>query len=121
MIRVLSACAEKDTTLFVEQSLKEFAKALFEAIALVILVIFIFLQDWDTTLIPVVTVPLALIGTRTSVFVKAFKFSINLVTLFGLTLATGMVVDDAIIVVENISLNLGERNATVAGGLCRNG
>lgn len=90
-----------DTTLFVEESLKEVIKTLFEAIMLVVLVIFIFLQDWRTVLIPVITIPLSLIGTFA--FVKAFGFSINTLTLFGLTLATGLVVDDAIIVVENVS------------------
>ncbi|MDM9381258.1 efflux RND transporter permease subunit [Chlorogloeopsis sp. ULAP01] len=90
-----------DTTSFVEASLSEVVSTLLLAIALVILVIFLFLQDWRTTLIPVVTIPLALIGTFA--FVKAFNFSINTLTLFGLTLATGMVVDDAIVVVENIS------------------
>jgi HAE1 family hydrophobic/amphiphilic exporter-1 len=90
-----------DTTLFVQESLREVIKTLMEAIALVILVIFLFLQDWRTTLIPVITIPLSLIGTFA--FVKAFGFSINTLTLFGLTLATGMVVDDAIVVVENIA------------------
>ncbi|MDJ0737156.1 MAG: efflux RND transporter permease subunit [Nostocaceae cyanobacterium] len=90
-----------DTTMFVEESLSEVVKTLLLAIALVVLVIFIFLQDWRTTLIPVVVIPLALIGTFA--FIQAFGFSINTLTLFGLTLATGMVVDDAIVVVENIS------------------
>lgn len=90
-----------DTTLFVEESLREVLKTLLEAIGLVILVIFLFLQDWRTTLIPVLTIPLSLIGTFA--FVKVFGFSINTLTLFGLTLATGMVVDDAIVVVENIA------------------
>jgi hydrophobic/amphiphilic exporter-1 (mainly G- bacteria), HAE1 family len=90
-----------DTTAFVEASLSEVIKSLFEAIALVVLVIFIFLQDWRTTLIPVVTIPLALVGTFA--FIKVFGFSINTLTLFGLTLATGLVVDDAIVVVEDIS------------------
>ena len=90
-----------DTTLFVEESLSEVIKTLFEAIALVILVIFLFLQDWRTTLIPVITIPLSLIGTFA--FIKAFGFSINTLTLFGITLATGIVVDDAIIVVEQIA------------------
>jgi len=90
-----------DTTLFVEESLSEVVLTLFMSIGLVILVIFLFLQDWRTTLIPVITIPLALIGTFG--FVKAFGFSINTLTLFGLTLATGMVVDDAIVVVEDIS------------------
>jgi len=90
-----------DTTLFVEESLREVFKTLLEAIALVILVIFIFLQDWRTVLIPAITIPLSLIGTFA--FIKVFGFSINSLTLFGLTLATGLVVDDAIIVVEDIS------------------
>jgi hydrophobic/amphiphilic exporter-1 (mainly G- bacteria), HAE1 family len=90
-----------DTTAFVEASLSEVIKSLFEAIALVVLVIFIFLQDWRTTLIPVITIPLALVGTFA--FIKVFGFSINTLTLFGLTLATGLVVDDAIVVVEDIS------------------
>ncbi|MBD2663317.1 RND multidrug efflux transporter [Richelia sinica FACHB-800] len=90
-----------DTTLFVEASLFEVVKTLLEAIALVVIVIFIFLQDWRTTLIPVIVIPLTLVGTFA--FVKVFNFSINTLTMFGLTLATGLVVDDAIIVVENIS------------------
>jgi hydrophobic/amphiphilic exporter-1 (mainly G- bacteria), HAE1 family len=90
-----------DTTSFVEASLTEVVTTLVLSIALVILVIFLFLQDWRTTLIPVLTIPLALIGTFA--FVRAFNFSINTLTLFGLTLATGMVVDDAIVVVEDIA------------------
>jgi HAE1 family hydrophobic/amphiphilic exporter-1 len=90
-----------DATSFVEESLAEVVTTLLLAIGLVVLVIFLFLQDWRTTLIPIVTIPLALIGTFA--FVKAFNFSINTLTLFGLTLATGMVVDDAIVVVEDIA------------------
>ncbi|MGI0489383.1 efflux RND transporter permease subunit [Pantanalinema rosaneae CENA516] len=90
-----------DTTLYIKESLSEVQKTLLTAVGLVVVVIFIFLQDWRTTLIPVITIPLSLVGTFA--FVKAFNFSINSLTLFGLTLATGMVVDDAIIVVENIS------------------
>ncbi|BAY27010.1 Hydrophobe/amphiphile efflux-1 HAE1 [Calothrix sp. NIES-2100] len=90
-----------DTTTFVEASLAEVVKTLIEAIALVVLVIFLFLQDWRTTLIPVITIPLALVGTFA--FIKVFGFSINTLTMFGITLATGLVVDDAIVVVENIS------------------
>jgi HAE1 family hydrophobic/amphiphilic exporter-1 len=90
-----------DTTLYVEESLAEVVKTLIEAIALVVLVIFVFLQDWRTTLIPAITIPISLIGTFA--FIKAFGFSINSLSLFGLTLATGLVVDDAIIVVENIT------------------
>ncbi len=89
-----------DTTRFVEASLNEVFTSLFESIALVVLVIFVFLQDWRTVVIPVITIPLSMIGTFA--FVKAFGFSLNTLTLFGLTLATGLIVDDAIIVVENI-------------------
>ncbi|MFN6514103.1 MAG: efflux RND transporter permease subunit [Nostoc sp. CreGUA01] len=90
-----------DTTMFVEESLAEVVKTLIAAVVLVVIVIFVFLQDWRTTLIPALTIPLALIGTFA--FVKVFNFSINSLTLFGLTLASGMVVDDAIVVVEQIS------------------
>ena len=90
-----------DTTEFVEQSLFEVVWTLVQAVALVVLVIFVFLQDWRTTVIPAITIPVALIGTFA--IVKVFGFSINSLTLFGLTLATGMVVDDAIVVVEDIS------------------
>jgi HAE1 family hydrophobic/amphiphilic exporter-1 len=97
-----------DNTSFVQESLVEVVKTLVEAIFLVTLVILIFLQDWRTTLIPILTIPLSLIGTFA--FVKVFDFSINTLTLFGLTLATGMVVDDAIIVVEQISRFIQEKN-----------
>ena len=90
-----------DTTEFVEQSMAEVLQTLIQAVGLVVLVIFIFLQDWRTTLIPAITIPVALIGTFA--FVRIFGFSINSLTLFGLTLATGMVVDDAIVVVEDIT------------------
>jgi len=96
-----------DTTLFVEASLEEVLITLGIAIVLVVLIIFIFLQDWRTTLIPSITIPTSLIGTF--IFVKLFGFSINTLTLFGLTLATGMVVDDAIIVVEDISRLIQEK------------
>ncbi|MBD2494615.1 efflux RND transporter permease subunit [Nostoc sp. FACHB-280] len=90
-----------DTTIFVEESLAEVVKSLFEAVVLVVIVIFLFLQNWRTTLIPALTIPFSLVGTFA--FVKVFNFSINSLTLFGLTLGTGMVVDDAIVVVEQIS------------------
>jgi len=89
-----------DTTLFVEESMAEVVKTLFEAVLLVVIVIFVFLQDWRTTIIPTITIPISLIGTFA--FIKIFGFTINSLSLFGLTLATGLVVDDAIIVVENI-------------------
>ncbi|WP_066376815.1 efflux RND transporter permease subunit [Anabaena sp. CA = ATCC 33047] len=96
-----------DTTMFVEESLSEVVKTLIMAVVLVVLVIFVFLQDWRTTLIPALTIPLALVGTFA--FVKVFNFSINSLTLFGLTLASGMVVDDAIVVVEQISRFIQDR------------
>ncbi|CDN10597.1 RND efflux system, inner membrane transporter CmeB [Richelia intracellularis] len=99
-----------DTSMFVEESLSEVVKTLMLAIALVVLVIFIFLQDWRTALIPVLVIPSALVGTFA--FVKVFGFSINTLTLFGLILATGMVVDDAIVVVENISRLIQEGNSS---------
>ena len=89
-----------DPILFVEESRNEVVQTLLEAIGLVILVIFIFLQDWRTTIIPAITIPISLIGTFA--FIKIFGFSLNSLTLFGLTLATGLVVDDAIVVIENI-------------------
>ncbi|MEB3163439.1 MAG: efflux RND transporter permease subunit [Prochlorothrix sp.] len=95
-----------DTTDYVEQSLTEVVWTLVQAVILVVLVIFIFLQDWRTTIIPAVTIPVALIGTFA--IVKIFGFSINSLTLFGLTLATGMVVDDAIVVVEDIARKIQE-------------
>ena len=97
-----------DTTEFVEQSLSRVVWTLIQAVALVVLVIYLFLQDWRTTLIPAITIPVALIGTFA--IVKIFGFSINSLTLFGLTLATGMVVDDAIVVVEDISSKIQDRN-----------
>jgi HAE1 family hydrophobic/amphiphilic exporter-1 len=99
-----------DTTLYVQQSLREVVKTLFEAVVLVILVIFVFLQDWRTTLIPAITIPVSLIGTFA--FIKVFGFSINSLSLFGLTLATGLVVDDAIIVVENIARLIQDKGMT---------
>lgn len=96
-----------DTTNYVRQSLLEVIKTLAIAVLLVVIVILVFLQDWRTTLIPALTIPLALVGTFA--FVKVFNFSINSLTLFGLTLATGMVVDDAIIVVEQISRFIEEK------------
>ena len=90
-----------DPTLFVVESRKEVLKTLYEAIVLVVIVIFVFLQDWRATLIPLITIPVSLIGTFA--FIKAFGFSMNSLTLFGITLATGLVVDDAIIVVEDVS------------------
>ncbi len=95
-----------DTTTAVGDSIREVLKTLAEAIAIVILVIFLFLQSWRSTLIPAITIPVSLIGTFA--FVKLFGFSINTLTLFGITLATGLVVDDAIVVIENVERHLEE-------------
>ena len=81
-------------------------KTLAEAIGLVILVMFLFLQNWRSTIIPAITIPVSLIGTFA--FVKLFGFSINTLTLFGIVLATGIVVDDAIVVIENIERHMRE-------------
>ncbi|NJO78684.1 MAG: MMPL family transporter [Cyanobacteria bacterium RM1_2_2] len=89
-----------DITDFIESSQEEVLHTLIEAILLVILVIFIFLQDWRTTVIPAVAIPVSLIGTMA--FAKALGFSLNTLTMFGLVLATGLVVDDGIVVVEGI-------------------
>ncbi|MBD2214047.1 efflux RND transporter permease subunit [Nostoc linckia FACHB-104] len=90
-----------DTVGFVQASLEEVVKTLAEAIALVVLVIFLFLQDWRATIIPLVAIPVSLVGALA--FAYIFRFSLNNLTLFGLILATGLVVDDAIIVVEAIA------------------
>jgi hydrophobe/amphiphile efflux-1 (HAE1) family protein len=79
---------------------------LFEAFVLVVIVVFIFLQNWRTTLIPMITIPVSLIGTFS--VMALLGFSINMVTLFGLVLAIGLVVDDAIVVVENVERNMAE-------------
>ncbi len=95
-----------DPTSAVRDQISEVVSTLGEAIVLVIIVIFIFLQGWRATIIPAITIPVSLIGTF--IFVKAFGFSINTLTLFGLTLATGLVVDDAIVVLENIERHIAE-------------
>ena len=79
---------------------------LVEAIILVVIVIFVFLQTWRSTLIPVLTIPVSLIGTFA--FIKLMGYSINTLTLFGIILATGIVVDDAIVVIENIERHIQE-------------
>ena len=95
-----------DTTDAVGESIRDVVSTLGTAIFLVILVIFVFLEDWRSTIIPAVTIPVSLIGTFA--FVKLLGFSINTLTLFGITLATGLVVDDAIVVIENIERHLQE-------------
>ena len=96
-----------DPSLFVVESSKEVVNTLLQAIVLVVLVLFLFLQNWRATIVPAVVIPVALIGTFT--FIKIFNFSINSLTLFGLILATGMVVDDAIVVVEDIASKIQDK------------
>ncbi len=89
-----------DSTNFIKLSVSEVQKALFEAILLVVLVMFVFLQSWRATLIPAIAVPVVLLGTFGVFYIAGF--SINTLTLFGLVLAIGLLVDDAIVVVENV-------------------
>ena len=104
-----------DQTLSVTEGLNDIVKTLFEALALVVLVVFIFLQGWRATLIPLCAVPVSLIGTF--VVFPLFGFSINTLSLFGLVLAIGLVVDDAIVVVEAVERHIEEgmspRDATL--------
>lgn len=93
-----------DSTTIVHDSIREVLFTLGEAIAIVIGVIFLFLLDWRATIIPAVTIPVSLIGTFA--FIRLFGFSINSLTLFGITLATGLVVDDAIVVIENVQRHI---------------
>lgn len=95
-----------DTTLFVKEAIKEVSITLLEAMFLVFLVVYVFLQNFRTTLIPCIAIPVSLIGTFT--FFKLFGFSINTLSLLGLVLAIGLVVDDAIVVVENVERKLEE-------------
>src|SRR5271170_444266 len=96
------------TVPFVTESLKEVVKTLFVAILLVLLVVFVFLQSWRATLIPMLTVPVSVVGTFA--MFAALGFSINTLTLFGLVLAIGIVVDDAIVVVEAVQHRLDHDN-----------
>ena len=91
-------------TEFIEKSIQELSSAIFQAIFLVVLVILLFLQTWRAAIIPLVTIPISLIGTFSVMAV--FGFSINNLTLFGLVLAVGIVVDDAIVVVESVERNI---------------
>src|SRR5262249_11463101 len=93
-----------DTTRFVRQAVHEVYLTLLEAAALVLIVILVFLQDWRAVLVPATTVPVTIIGAFTGL--AMFGFTVNLLTLFGLVLAIGIVVDDAIVIVENASHHL---------------
>ena len=89
-----------DTTIFVRDSIKDVIKTLFEAIGLVALVVLVFLQSWRASLVPLLAIPVSIVGTFAAMSV--FHFSLNNLSLFGLVLAIGIVVDDAIVVVENV-------------------
>src|SRR5205814_6638529 len=95
-----------DQTLSVTEGLRDIIKTLFQALVLVIIVVFIFLQNWRATLIPLCAVPVSLVGTF--VFFPLFGFSINTLSLFGLVLAIGLVVDDAIVVVDAVERHIEE-------------
>jgi hydrophobe/amphiphile efflux-1 (HAE1) family protein len=105
-----------DSTRFVRSSISEVVLTLLEAVGLVVLVVFVFLQNWRATMIPLLTVPVSIVGTFA--LFPLLGFSINMTSMFGLVLAIGMVVDDAIVVVEAVQHNLDEgmnpRDATIA-------
>src|SRR6202008_4128121 len=104
-----------DTTPFINESINEVFKTLRDAIILVAVVVLLFLQNWRSAIIPLLTVPVAIIGTFAAM--KVFGFSLNNLTLFGLVLAIGIVVDDAIVVVEAVEHQIGNglapREATI--------
>ncbi|PAU61036.1 efflux RND transporter permease subunit [Pseudomonas indica] len=95
-----------DTTPFVSLSIEEVVKSLFEAIVLVVAIMYLFLQNWRATLVPAITVPVVLLGTFG--VLAAFGYSINTLTMFGMVLAIGLLVDDAIVVVENVERVMSE-------------
>lgn len=95
-----------DTTEFVKISIEEVIDTLFEAIILVIAVVYLFLQNWRATLIPTIAVPVSIVGALAGMY--CLDFSINTLTLFGMVLAIGLVVDDAIVVIENVERNMRE-------------
>ena len=100
----------RDNTPFVQESIKEVVKTLLEAVILVIIVMYLFLQNWRATLIPTVTVPVVILGTMAVLY--AFGMSVNTLTLFALVLAIGLLVDDAIVVVENVERLIHEKGLT---------
>lgn len=100
----------RDNTPFVQESIKEVIKTLFEAVALVVAVMFLFLQNWRATLIPAITVPVVILGTLAVLY--AAGMTVNTLTLFALVLAIGLLVDDAIVVVENVERLMNEQGLT---------
>jgi multidrug efflux pump len=101
-----------DTTIFVRDSIKAVVTTLLEAVLLVVLVVILFLQTWRASIIPLIAVPVSVVGTFAALYLLGF--SINTLTLFGLVLAIGIVVDDAIVVVENVERNIEEGLAPLA-------
>src|SRR5262245_62645638 len=101
-----------DPTIFVGKSVEEVIVTIFVAILLVVGVVFVFLQSWRATIIPVIAIPVSLVGTFT--ILAAFGISLNNLSLFGLVLAVGIVVDDAIVVVENVERNMRDGMSPVA-------
>lgn len=99
-----------DSTLFIKASIAEVVRTIFEAACLVVLVVFIFLQKWRATLIPVMALIVSIVGAFAGMYL--LNYSINTLTLFGMVLAIGIVVDDAIVVVENIERNMRDYNLT---------
>ena len=97
----------RDTTLFIQASINEVVKTLFEAILLVVFVMYIFLKSWRATLIPAIAVPVVLLGTFG--ILNILGYSINTLTMFGVVLSIGLLVDDAIVVVENVERNMREK------------
>ncbi len=106
-----------DTTKFIVRSMEEVKVTLYQAVALVILVVFLFLQNWRATIIPTLAIPVSLIGTFA--FMLLMDYSINTITLFGLVLAIGIVVDDAIIVIENVERILKEEKLPIKAAVTK--
>lgn len=110
----LSVAVAFDTTKFIRASIEEVIETIFIAFGLVVLIIFLFLRDWRTTLIPSLAIPISLIGTFFVMYL--FGFSINVLTLLGLVLAIGIVVDDAIVVLENIYAKIEQGESPIQAG-----
>ncbi len=106
-----------DPTQFIQQSVNAVIETILEAIVLVVLVVILFLQTWRAAVIPIVAIPVSLIGTF--FFMALFGFTLNNLSLFGLVLAIGIVVDDAIVVVENVERNIAAGLDAARGGATR--
>ena len=108
-----------DPTEFIAESVDEVIKTIFEAVVLVVIVVIVFLQTWRASIIPLVAIPVSLVGTFA--VMAALGFSLNNLSLFGLVLAIGIVVDDAIVVVENVERNLRSGHVSARGGAPHHG